>query len=142
MNANKQIVFALYQRFRNLILYGIIGSFSAGIDFLTFYILTTKLKVYYLYANIVSVFIGIIISFILNARYNFKIEDKVYKRGVIFIFVGLTGLLLSTAILYFFVSIFSLNKDISKLLSVVFVVFIQFLVNKYVTFKKEKYYER
>jgi len=139
MNSIKQIFLTLSYKFRNLILYGIIGSFSAGIDFLVFYSLTSYLEVFYLLANIISVSIGITISFILNKNFNFKVKDKVFKRFFIFISVGFSGLLLSSALLYFFINTLTLEKNISKFLSIVFVVAIQFFVNKFITFKKEHY---
>jgi putative flippase GtrA len=132
-----QVILALYARFRNLILYGIIGGFSAGIDFLTFYALTTFGDVFYLVANIISVSVGISISFILNKKYNFKVNDKVLKRFLIFITVGLTGMLFSSVLLYIFIDMLEMEQIISKFLSIVFVVLIQFFVNKLVTFKKE-----
>jgi len=140
MNSIKQIILTLFYKFRNLILYGIIGGFSAGIDFLVFYSLTSYLEVFYLLANIISVTIGITISFILNKNFNFKVKDKVLKRFLIFISVGFGGLLLSSALLYFLIDILTLEKYISKFLSIVFVVLIQFFVNKVITFKRS-YYE-
>lgn len=137
MNVIKQIILTLYCKFRNLILYGIIGIFSAGIDFLVFYMLVTILAVFYLIANIFSVTIGITISFILNRNYNFKVKDNVSKRFLMFTSVGLGGLLLSSALLYFFIDILALDKVISKVLSIIFVVLTQFLLNTFITFKKE-----
>jgi putative flippase GtrA len=136
MNSINQIILPSYHRFRNLILYGIIGTFSAGIDFLIFYTLTTVWEVYYLVANTISVSIGITISFILNRKYNFKVEDNVFIRFLIFISVGFGGLILSSVLLYIFIGILALDKIISKFLSIVFVVLIQFLINKFITFKK------
>jgi putative flippase GtrA len=137
MNVIKQIILTLYCKFRNLILYGIIGIFSAGIDFLVFYMLVTILAVFYLIANIFSVTIGITISFILNRNYNFRVKDNVSKRFLMFTSVGLGGLLLSSALLYFFIDILALDKVISKVLSIIFVVLTQFLLNTFITFKKE-----
>lgn len=137
MNSIKNILRVLYSKFRNLILYGIIGGISASIDFLIFYSLTNFTEIYYLLANFISVSIGITISFILNKKYNFKVNDKVFKRFLIFVSVGFSGLLISSALLYLFIDIIYLNKIISKFISIVFVVFIQFFVNKFITFKKE-----
>ncbi len=136
MNSSKQIFLTLYFRFRNLILYGIIGGFSACIDFLIFYTLSNILDFYYVVANIISVTIGISISFILNKSYNFKVKDKVLKRFIIFFSIGFGGLLLSTALLYLFIDFLSLDKIISKILSIILVVLIQFVLNKFITFKK------
>lgn len=133
----KQIILNIYSKFRNLILYGIIGIFSAGLDFIIFYALTTIVEVFYLIANVFSVTIGITTSFILNRKYNFKIIDKVFKRYLIFVSVGSFGLLLSSALLYFFIDIVTLDIIVSKVLSIVFVVLIQFFLNRYITFKKD-----
>jgi putative flippase GtrA len=78
---------------------------------------------------------GISTSFILNRNYNFKVKDNTRRRFTIFLTVGLCGLMLSNLILYICIDILEMNKIVSKLLSIVLVVFFQFLVNKYFTFK-------
>lgn len=129
----------LYCRFRHLILYGIIGSFSSSIDFAIFTLLVQIVGLHYLVANSISILVGITTSFFLNRNYNFKVKDNVKGRFLIFLSVGLCGLMLSNFSLYVFVSTFDMNKLLSKLLSIVLVVFFQFLINKYVTFKPSRY---
>jgi putative flippase GtrA len=124
-----------------LILYGIIGSFSSGLDFAIYTVLVQVLGVHYILANCISVVAGISTSFILNRNYNFKVKDKTGRRFGIFLCVGITGLILSNLILYTCINTFAMNKIVSKLLSIVLVVFFQFLVNKYFTFKSNKYGE-
>lgn len=131
----------LYQKFRNLILYGIFGSISAGLDFLIYTLLVQSVGVQYLVANCISVLAGIVTSFILNRNLNFKIKDKTPQRFSIFLIVGLCGMLLSNLILYLCVDVLEWNKIVSKLLSIVLVVFFQFLLNKYITFKPSKNHE-
>ena len=46
--------------------------------------------------------------------------------------------MLSNLILYTCINTFGMNTIVSKLLSIVLVVFFQFLVNKYLTFKPVK----
>ena len=130
----KKIVKELYNKFRHLILYGIIGSFSSSLDFAV-YTLLVYLAIPYLAANCISVLVGITTSFILNRNYNFKIKDNTKRRFVIFLTVGLCGLVLSNLILYLCIDHFCINKIISKLLSIGLVVFFQFLLNKYLTFR-------
>ena len=125
----------LYHKFHHLILYGIIGSFSSGLDFVIYTILVQVLGIHYLVANCISVLAGISTSFTLNRNYNFKVKDKTTRRFTIFLCVGLCGLMLSNAILYICINTFEMNKIVSKLLSIVLVVFFQFLINKYLTFK-------
>ena len=131
----KQIIKTLYQKFHHLVLYGIIGSFSSGLDFLIYTLLVQIVGLQYLLANCISVLGGISTSFYLNRNYNFKVKDHTKRRFSIFLTVGLCGLVMSNLILYLCIDIIGMDKLISKLLSIVLVVFFQFLVNKYLTFK-------
>lgn len=137
----KDLIKALYQKFNHLILYGIIGSFSSGLDFVIYTALVQVFGVHYIVANCISVVAGISTSFILNRNYNFKVKDNTGRRFGIFLCVGFTGLLMSNLILYTCINTFAMNKIVSKLLSIVLVVFFQFLVNKYFTFKPNKHGE-
>lgn len=131
MNLIKQ----LYAKFRNLILYGIIGSFTSFLDFCVFTVLANYLGIYYLVANCISVLVGITTSFLLNRSYNFKVKDHTKRRFATFLTVGLCGLVLSNVILYVGIDLLQLNDLIVKLASIVLVVGFQFILNKFVTFK-------
>lgn len=125
----------LYGKFRNLILYGIIGSFTSFLDFCTFTCLSQHIGLHYLISNCISVFAGITTSFLLNRAYNFKVKDKAAQRFGIFLSVGLGGLLMSNLILWFGINILNLDNVCVKLASIVLVVGFQFLLNKFVTFR-------
>lgn len=131
----KQIIKTLYKKFHHLVLYGIIGSFSSGLDFLIYTFLVQLVGLQYLVANCISVIAGISTSFYLNRNYNFKVKDHTKRRFSIFLTVGLCGLIMSNLILYLCIDNFGMDKLTSKLLSILLVVFFQFLVNKYLTFK-------
>ena len=128
---------ALFTKFRDLILYGIIGCFTSSIDFLVYTALVSWIGLYYIAANCISVLVGISTSFVLNRKYNFKVKDKTGRRFLVFLTVGLCGLMMSNLILYLCIDVMKWNELISKLASIVLVVFFQFLLNKYVTFKKK-----
>ena len=127
----------LYQRFRNLILYGIIGSFTSALDFAVFTMLSKYIGIHYIIANCISVLVGITTSFALNRSINFKVKDKTGKRFLIFLTVGLCGLLLSNLILYVGIDMLSGDELIVKLASIVLVVGFQFILNKFITFKEK-----
>lgn len=131
----KQIINTLYKKFHHLVLYGIIGSFSSGLDFLIYTFLVQLVGLQYLVANCISVVAGISTSFYLNRNYNFKVKDHTKRRFSIFLTVGLCGLVMSNLVLYICIDNLGMDKLISKLLSIVLVVFFQFLINKYLTFK-------
>ncbi len=127
-----------YHKFRNLILYGIIGCFTAALDFVVFTVLSRYVGIYYLLANCISVLVGITTSFVLNRSYNFRVKDKVKRRFAIFLTVGLCGLCLSNLILWLGIDYMHLDEIITKLASIILVVGFQFMLNKFVTFKKEE----
>ena len=134
----KNLLNSLYSRFRNLILYGMIGSFTASLDFLIFTTLTQWLDVYYIISNVISCSTGILCSFLLNRKYNFKVTDHMARRLLIFVSVGVLGLFLSSVLLRIFIDSFHWNELLSKLLSIAIVVLFQFLLNKYISFRKNE----
>lgn len=125
----------IYRKHRHFILYVIIGSFAFLVDAGIFFLLLDTFRIHYVMANIVSVFIGIWVSFLLNARFNFKKRDKWTARLVSFFAVCLLGMTLGTLFLSFFYEIAGFWKFISKLLSVILAGGFQFLFNKNVTFR-------
>lgn len=134
----KQIIITLYSRFRNLILYGIIGGFCASLDFAIYTLLCHYDLVPFLWANVISIHTGIICSFILNRTFNFKIKDKTPQRFLSFYVVGLVGLAISEGMLYVMVTLGGWNELVCKLISIVIVALIQFVLNKYITFNTKK----
>ena len=125
----------LYARFRNLILYGLIGGFCAALDFGVYSLLCHFGILSYMWANIVSTHVGIFTSFFLNRSFNFKVKDKAPLRFVSFYLVGLVGLGISELLLFLLVDIAGWNEIICKLFSIAVVALIQFLLNKYITFQ-------
>ncbi len=130
-----KIIKKLFDKYRQLITYIIIGGGCASIDYVIFLILTEFFGVAYLMANLISVNAGIITSFILNRNFNFKVKDKIVSRFVSFYFVGLLGLAISSLMLFVMIDILNYDKSFSKIVSIVVIAFIQFFLNKFITFK-------
>ena len=123
----------LFFRYRNFLLYAIIGGFCAALDFAVYSVLCFILP--YLWANVISTHCGIFCSFLLNRQFNFKVKNKTVIRFLSFYIVGLIGLGISSLLLYLLVDIASLNELVCKLLTIVLVAIIQFILNKFITFK-------
>ena len=136
--ACRTLIRKIYTQSRNLILYGIIGCCSSGLDFLIYTLLVSVFGWYYIVSNSLSVIAGITTSFTLNRNYNFKVRDKTKQRFSIFLTVGLCGMMVSNLILWCCIDKMEMNKIVSKLLSIGIVVLFQFLINKYITFKPTK----
>ncbi len=125
----------LYKKYRNLILYGIIGGFCAGLDFGVYTVLCHFEVMPYLWANVISIHVGIFTSFGLNRSFNFKVKDHPKTRFASFYAVGLAGLGLSELMLWGMVTAGGMNEVVCKLVSIVVVALFQYVLNKYITFK-------
>ena len=119
---------------RNLILYGIIGGLSSGLDALTFALLVKGLGINQFVANTISIHCGIFLSFYLNSRYNFKKTDDFWGRFIPFYLTGLFGLALSQGILWLG-GYLGAGTLITKLVSIVIVALVQFFINRAVAFR-------
>lgn len=126
----------LVQKYRNLILYGLIGGTCALLDFIVYSGLCNLIS--FLVANVISTHCGIFCSFFLNRKYNFKVEDNTLRRFFSFYTVGLLGLAVSEGLLFLMVNYFGIEKIVSKLITVVAVALLQFVLNKFITFKTKK----
>lgn len=120
--------------FRNLILYGIIGGLSSGLDALVFWLLTRSPDANKFAVNLLSVHCGIFLSFFLNSRYNFKKTDDFWGRFIPFYLTGLFGLALSEGILWTGGKL-GAGTMITKLVSIVIVALVQFFINRAVAFR-------
>ena len=128
----------LYNKYKELIKYCIIGCSGALLDFIVYTILVSVLNMNYLLANALSVTIGITNNFFLNAYLNFKVTDNLFKRFISFYLVGMLGLIISEVMLYILVDIMNINSIASKIITIFVITIVQFLLNKTVTFKKGK----
>lgn len=120
---------------KEIIVYAIIGGISAGLDSILFAVIS-MIGVNLYIANFISVNIGIITSFILNTRFNFKIKDNIQKRLIRFLTIGYVGMSISTVILYIGKELWGIDEILVKLISVVVVAILQFILNKLITYRK------
>lgn len=132
------ILYQIFLRNKQLIKYGLIGCLCVGIDFSVYSFLVQVVHMSYVYANIISVHCGIFASFFLNRYFTFKVKNKTLLRFVSFYIIGLIGLAISSGLLIWLVEKIELNELVSKALTVIAVAFIQFVLNKYISFRHGK----
>lgn len=106
----KKLIIKHKAHLRNLLLYVCIGICGASLDFGIFTLLNHGLDLHYQLANCISVTAGILLSFTLNSRFNFKKTDHLLKRFFSFYCVGLIGMGISAFILYFFIGLASIHQ--------------------------------
>ena len=128
----------VFQKYRELFLYCIIGCSGCGLDFVVYAILTSCTGLHYQLANLISVSFGIVNNFFLNYFFNFKTRDHLLVRLASFYCVGMIGCALSAACLWLFIECIGVNQLLAKLGTIFFVTVVQFGLNKFITFKKAK----
>jgi len=124
----------LISRYRQFLLYGVIGAACASLDFVI-YTLIIFGGGSLLIANTAGVVCGIAASFTLNRQFNFKVKDHTARRLTIFFAVGLSGLAISSALIFATVEYAGWNKLYAKAFTVIAVSVFQFVLNKSLTFR-------
>jgi len=121
---------------KQFLLYCIIGASGTLLDFGVFSLLYGPHWLNYQGANAISYASGTFLSFILNARFNFRVTDKIPWRLACFFGVAFLGWLMSAGLLSLFIGHFQFNPYLSKAVALVFVVILQYNLNRLFSFRK------
>ncbi len=113
-----------------------IGVVGAVIDLSSFYILSNILEINYIISFFIGKTLGIVNNFILNSKFNFKVNDKLFSRFLKFYSIALIGLSVGTGLMYILVDIFKFNSLLMNVFVTVFIALLQFAANRVITFKK------
>ncbi len=119
---------------RNFLMYALIGGIGVSLDTLIF-LLLSHFKINYLTANFIGYSTGTCSSFLLNRKFNFKKSNLVFYRFLIFITISGLGFIISAILLYIFVNEFDLSVEYAKFVTLVPVVFLQFILNRSFSFR-------
>ena len=123
--------------FVQFIKFGIVGISNTLISYIT-YLFFLQLDWSYIVCNILGFFVSVTNSFYWNNKYVFA---KVKKNKIIQTYIktvvsyGVTGLLLANIMLYLLVDYLRISELISPLICLIITVPLNFILNKYWTFK-------
>ena len=126
----------IFSRNRQFVLYCVIGASGVTLDFLLYSLLVKTAALNYQAANAVSYASGTLLSFFLNAHFNFRTRNWVTLRLFSFCTVALLGWVVSAGTLYVLVARLGLDKYLSKLGTLVVVVMLQYNLNRLISFRK------
>ena len=139
------------------LLYLFCGGIGVAADYFIYYSAIT-FGLWYQSANFLGYLSGTLISFFLNRKITFGVNDNMIRRLSIFIGVAVVGFLASSFLLWLMIDVISISAEISKavtlpnylfknldaneadarlakLLTLPIVVIIQFSLNRQITFK-------
>lgn len=125
------------ESFWQLVKYVLIGVAGLVVDF-GIYTLLTKLGLKVEWANIISSTCGIINNFIWNSLLNFKVYDRIIIRFIAYFLVGQLTTVFTTIALIIFVDHLGYNNLLVNIIATFVATLIQFVLNKFITFRKAK----
>ena len=122
---------------KQLILYIIVGFMTTAVSFFIFYIFYNLLGINELLSNAISWISGVIFSFFCNRKYVFEVKsNNIVQEFIKFSSGRVSTLLLDELMIFVFVTLLHFNAFIIKLISSVFVTILNYIISKYLVFKK------
>ena len=121
---------------RQFLLYCAIGFSGVGLDFGIFSLLVHGGLLDYQSANAIGYACGTLLSFSLNAKFNFRVTDKLALRLASFFSIAFLGWLTSAGLLHLLISGYGCNKYLAKFSTLVVVVLLQYNLNRLLSFRK------
>lgn len=124
--------------------FGIVGLSNTILSYVLYLLVLFILKPYNLFfdayiASIVSFVLSVLWSFVWNNRFVFKSEKgerNIFKALIkTYISYGFTGFLLANALLYLWINVLKIPKEVAPLISLIITVPTNFILNKFWAFK-------
>lgn len=119
--------------------FSLVGLSNTIISYIV-YLILVKINIAYMIANIGAFIVSVLNAFYWNNIYVFK-KSSVNKIDMIttliktFISYGITGLLLSSFLLYLWIDVIGISMYIAPILNLLITIPLNFLINKFWTFK-------
>lgn len=115
----------------------IVGTIGAIIDIGGLCVLVEFVGIYYLLAAAMSFTIAVINNYFLNKYWSFKNKSSNHTKQFIgFVLVSVVGLLINLGVMYSLTELLFVWYLLSKAIASIIVLFWNFFMNKYVTFKE------
>lgn len=117
-------------------LYCLIGGCGTAVTCGCYALLVQVAHLHYQLANAIGYGAGTIISFVLNARYNFQTHDKPFLRLACFLLVALLGWAAAAGLLALLVGNYHLNALFAYVIVILVVLLLQYNLNRLLSFRK------
>jgi len=121
---------------KQFLLYCAIGGCGTVLSAIIFTFLLESARMHYQMANAIAYAAGTALSFILNARFNFRVWDWPVLRLTCFFGVALIGWTASAGILRLLIGKFGFNEYAAYFAALIVVVIVQYNLNRRLSFRK------
>lgn len=128
-----------YHKYKEVLLYLFFGGCTTLVNIISF-ILLRLLNIDLYVSNVIAWVVAVLFAFVTNKLYvfesNSKDAKKTFVEGIYFFGCRLLSLFFDMGIMYLLVNILSLNEVVSKVVSNIFVIIINYFFSKMIIFKK------
>lgn len=132
----------LYIKYREGLLYLFFGGLTFFLAIGVFIVFNSIFEVSVLWSNIISWISGVTFSFFTTRKWVFRrVADSLYKtvfQMLEFVSARLLTLGLQEALLYIFVTVMGYNSILTKVLTEIINIILNYLASKFVIFRKRK----
>lgn len=130
----------IYQKYNELIMYGIVGCCTMIVALISYYILANPLDIYYQIANVISWGLAVAFAYVTNKKFVFKSQYEdlagTVKEIISFVSSRVISLLAEIISMYIFVQICGLDDNVVKLMNQILVIVLNYILSKFWVFNK------
>lgn len=123
-----------------MILYIIFGILTTLINIISYALFTRVIMLDTYISNIIAWILSVLFAYITNRKYVFKIDNNNTSKKIkeLFSFYGLriVSLIIDMFIMYILINLINIDDLISKIITNIFVIVVNYLFSKYLIFNK------
>ena len=132
----------IYKKNKEIINYLIFGVLTTVVSFVVYFIFAKVFKIDEVISNVISWFFSVLFAFITNKLYVFESKEtgkKTLLKEIISFYLArlFTGVVCDLGVFALMVKIFKINDVLSKLVTQVIVIILNYVLSKLFVFKKK-----
>ena len=138
-----KLIKRLLIKYNELIRYGVCGLITTAINVIAFHVCSEICGIQLLISNTIAWILAFLFAFVSNKLWVFESKEWMGRKAVTemvgFLAARLTTLVLDTFLMWLMVDMMTMNGTLSKVISNVITIVINYLASKFIIFKnKEK----
>lgn len=130
-----------FRKYKEPILYLFFGGLTTFVNILVYYSLSNICRVDYLVSNVIAWFVSVSFAFITNKFFVFESKEKkkeiVLKETISFFLCRIASLGFDMGSMYFMISILDWNQLLSKVLTNIIVIIMNYVLSKILVFRRK-----
>ena len=132
----------IYKKNKEIINYLIFGVLTTVVSFVVYFIFAKVFKIDEVISNVISWFFSVLFAFITNKLYVFESKEtgkKTLLKEIISFYLArlFTGVVCDLSVFALMVKTFKINDVLSKLVTQVIVIILNYVLSKLIVFRKK-----